>query len=186
MFFIRHVVYSLWINTHIHILDRTYVWTSKSYSVSNLSKWIKESSCCSSAVLPHSKGFQQSDVGNWTCSSRWGSLGIVPLLDLHYYLPLGFRQIRLVVPEGLGPSHSGRLAFSHRVTSLIEMHFNQQEMHNPHWRFLILLICFSRRAERYSISRQNFSFFQFSNRWHFLSMVPSDTCKQKEKEKENR
>lgn len=38
---------------------------------------------------------------------------------------LGLKQIRLGVPKVLGPLHTCAVEFSERVTSLIEIHFNQ-------------------------------------------------------------
>lgn len=44
---------------------------------------------------------------------------------------LGLKQIRLGVPKVPGPLHAGSVEFSERVTSLMEIHFNQKKIHSP-------------------------------------------------------
>ncbi len=44
---------------------------------------------------------------------------------------LGLKQIRLGVPKVPGPLHTGSVEFSERVTSLMEIHFNQKKIHGP-------------------------------------------------------
>jgi len=54
---------------------------------------------------------------------------------------LGLRQIRLGVPEVLGPLHTGSVEFSERVTSLMEIHFNQKKIRSPSGPVRSFLIC---------------------------------------------
>lgn len=55
---------------------------------------------------------------------------------------LGLKQIRLGVPKVLGPLHTCGVEFSERVTSLIEIHFNQNKIHSPSGLVVNLLMCF--------------------------------------------
>lgn len=41
--------------------------------------------------------------------------------------------MRLGVPKVPGPLHTGDVEFSERVTSLMEIHFNQTKIHSPLW-----------------------------------------------------
>lgn len=55
---------------------------------------------------------------------------------------LGLKQIRLGVPKVPGPLHTGDVEFSERVTSLMEIHFNQKKIHGPSGHVHSFLICF--------------------------------------------
>lgn len=55
---------------------------------------------------------------------------------------LGLKQIRLGVPKVPGPLHTGGVEFSEHVTSLMEIHFNQREIHGPSGLVRSFLICF--------------------------------------------
>lgn len=55
---------------------------------------------------------------------------------------LGLKQIRLGVPKVPGPLQTGDVEFSVRVTSLMEIHFNQKKIHSPSGLVHSFLICF--------------------------------------------
>lgn len=55
---------------------------------------------------------------------------------------LGLKQIRLGVPEVPGPLHTGDVGFSERVTSLMEIHFNQKKICDPSGHVRSCLSCF--------------------------------------------
>ena len=61
---------------------------------------------------------------------------------------LGLKQIRLGVPKVPGPLHTGAVEFSERVTSLMEIHFNQKKIHSPSGLVHSFLICFQGVSDR--------------------------------------
>lgn len=59
------------------------------------------------------------EVGNWL---------VVRSVLLSAFL--GLKQIRRGIPEVLGPLHAGSVKVSERITSMIEIYFNQKKIHN--------------------------------------------------------
>lgn len=59
-----------------------------------------------------------SEVGNWL---------VVRSVLLSAFL--GLKQIRLGTPEVFGPLHAGCVKVSERITSMIEIDFNQKKIH---------------------------------------------------------
>lgn len=55
---------------------------------------------------------------------------------------LGLKQIKLGVPSVPGPLHTGDVEFSVRVTSLMEIRFNQKKIHSLSGHVHSFLICF--------------------------------------------
>ena len=75
---------------------------------------------------------------------------------------LGLKQIRLRVPKVPGPLHTGGVEFSERVTSLMEIHFNQKRIHRPSGLVHSVLICFQGVPDStfFTLNQEKFHVYQ--------------------------
>lgn len=96
-------------------------------------------------TLAHSKDFSFFGAGSSTfqteCILDEGTWELAACQINTIICLLGLKQIRLGVPKVPGPLLAGDVEFSERVTSLMEIHFNQNKIHSPTGHVHSFLIC---------------------------------------------
>lgn len=81
---------------------------------------------------------------------------------------LGSKQIRLGVPKVPGPLHTGDVEFSERVTSLMEIHFNQKKIHSPTGHFTAFwFVSRACQIAHFHLKLRNVQVYHLNMLWHF-------------------